>query len=162
MLAMCKGEVVAGVGCGQEHVGPVCAHKGGADRIGLANDKAPWPVKPGTEHGAEACGPRAEDEYGVVGRDAGDARCPIARGEDVADEQGGFIAYRVGDGGESLFGMGHADIFGLSTVDAAAECPAAVGGGAVVHIAVPAEEALAAECLDVDCYALPRTDGPHG
>ena len=50
--------------------------------------------------------------------------------------------------------MRDADVFGEAAVYAAAEGPAAVGVGAVVHPAVFAEEALAAICLHVHGDAL--------
>ena len=159
VLAVAEDEVAAGVGSGQEHVGPVRADKGGSDGVGLADDEASRAVQAGAEQGAESGGACAEDEHGVVGRDTGDARGPVACGEDVADEQGGLVAHRVGDGREPLVGVGHADVFGLPAVDAATERPSAVGVGAVVHIAVAAEEALAAERLDIDRHALARADG---
>ena len=46
---------------------------------------------------------------------------------------------------QSLIGQGYTYIFGLAAVYAASKCPAAVWVGAVVHVAVFAEEAFAAE-----------------
>ena len=57
---------------------------------------------------------------------------------------------------ESLVGIRDADEFRLTSVDAAAECPASVRGLAVVDIAVLAEPAFAAEGLDIDRHPVPR------
>ena len=55
---------------------------------------------------------------------------------------------------ESLIGIGDADEFCLSSVDAAAECPASVRGLAVVDIAVLDMQVAGADaCLGV-CFNL--------
>ena len=55
--------------------------------------------------------------------------------------------------------MGHAHKLRLPAVDAAAERPAAVGIGAVVHPAVAAEVTLAAKGLHVHRHPVAGTDG---
>ena len=79
----------------------------------------------------------------------------------LADKQRLRIAHGGRNRGQTLVGMGHPHVFGLTAVDPAAESPAAVGIGAVVHVAVAAKEALAAEGLDVDRHPVARPDGGH-
>ena len=57
--------------------------------------------------------------------------------------------------------MRHADILRLSAVDAAAQRPTSVGISAVVHVAALAEEAFAAEGLDVDRHAVAGLYAAH-
>ena len=54
--------------------------------------------------------------------------------------------------------LAYTHILRLSAVNATAERPAAIGVGAVVHEAVLAEEALAAEGLHIDRHTVARLD----
>lgn len=116
----------------------------------------------GAEHRAEqradARGTRPDDEQRILLRNLGDAGGPEACGEDVAGEERRLVAHRVGNARQPLLGVGYAHVFGLSAVDAASERPAPVGVGAVVDVAVAAEETLAAEGLDVDRHAVARAE----
>ena len=57
--------------------------------------------------------------------------------------------------------MRHANILRLSAVDAAAQRPTSVGISAVVHVTALAEEAFAAESLDIDRHAVADPDMTH-
>ena len=58
--------------------------------------------------------------------------------------------------------MGHTHVLGLAAVDTASQGPAPGRIGAVIHIAVPAKEALAAERLDIDRHPVAGSDGSNG
>ena len=60
---------------------------------------------------------------------------------------------------QTMIRIGHTDESRLSAVNAATQGPAAVGVGAVVHIAVLSEEVLAAEGLHIHRHPV---TGPHG
>ncbi len=75
----------------------------------------------------------------------GDAGRPKAGGQQIAHEQGLPVAHTRRDGGQALVRVGHPHIFGQAAVDPAAQRPPAVRVDAVVHIALPAEKALAAK-----------------
>ena len=62
---------------------------------------------------------------------------------------------------ESLVGIRDADEFRLTSVDAAAECPASVRGLAVVDIAVLAEPAFAAVGLQIHRHPVPLFNLMH-
>ena len=57
--------------------------------------------------------------------------------------------------------MGNTYVFGLSAVDAAAQCPSAIRVFAVVYVTVAAEEAFSAECFYVDRNTVAGLDGMH-
>ena len=83
---------------------------------------------------------------------------PVAGREYVADKQRLTVADIIGDFIKPLVGERHAHILGLTAIDAAAKRPAAVSVSAVVYKAVTAEEAVAAEGLDVDRDAVALFD----
>lgn len=68
---------------------------------------------------------------------------PKARGKHVAHKERLFVAHRIRNAVQSLVGIRHADVLGLTSVDAATQCPTAIGIGAIVHISVSAKEAFA-------------------
>ena len=72
-----------------------------------------------------------------------------------------LVAHPLGDARQALVGVGHSHRLGLPAVYAAAQGPAAVGVGAVVHEAPAAEVALAAEGLHVHRHAVARSHAPH-
>ena len=139
----------ARLGQNDEHVGIMFAHEAGAFFRLLADDDLPRPFQQHAQQGTDARGACSDDEHRVVRPDVRDAGGPEAGGQDVAHEEGLLVADAVGDAVQSLVGMGHTHVLGLSAVDAAAQRPASVGVFAVVHIAVTAEETLAAEGFDV-------------
>ena len=172
--ALCPGNLEYGVGSsvcafpedggaaffrsGDENVGVVLADEAAAFGGFFADNEAARMFQPGAKEGANPCRSGADDENGVVGSDFSDACSPIAGGEDVAGKESLFVSNIGWNGGKPLVGMGHTDVFRLAAVDAATECPAAVRSGAVVDVTVAAEEAFAAESLDVDCHAVAGAD----
>ena len=136
-------------------------HKGTPRFRLLTHDDASGLLQHDAEQGADARRSSPDDEHGVLLAYLAYARSPVARGEDVAHEECLFVADGVGDAVESLRGKGYAHIFRLPAVDAAAQCPTAVWRCAVVHIAVPAEEALPAEGLDIHCHAVAHAYAFH-
>nr|DAL56230.1 MAG TPA_asm: hypothetical protein [Caudoviricetes sp.] len=158
VVAVPQHEVAARLGPGDEHLGIVFADEAAPLLEGFAHDDALRIPEPDAEQRAEPRRPGPEDKDRVFGPDLGDARGPESRGEDVADEERLLVAHRVGDARQPLVGMGYPHVFGLPAVDAAAQGPPSVGVRAVVHIAVAAEEALAAEGLDIDRHTVARGD----
>ena len=98
---------------------------------------------------ADASRPCTEDQHGILGGDLRNARRPEAGGQHIAHQQCLPVGNAVRDLVQSLICKGHPDILGLPAVDAAAQRPAAVLIGAVVHKAFFAEKALSAEGLHV-------------
>ena len=162
MVAVRQHELLEALGGGGQHIGPVGAHEGKAALVHIADDDPPGPVQQHALKGAQAGGPRADDEHCVLGLYLGDARRPVAGGQHVAHEQRLPVAHRVRDLVQALVRIGHPHILGLAAVDAATQGPAAVGVGAVVHPAVAAEIALAAEGLHVHRHPVAGLHGGHG
>ena len=63
---------------------------------------------------------------------------------------------------QSLVRIGHPDELCLSAVNTATQSPAAVGIGAVVHKAMPAEETLATEGFHIYRHPVAGLHGGHG
>ena len=166
MGAVGEYEVPQPLRAGHQHLGPVPAHKVPPRRVRLADDDPAGGFQQQALERAEPSRPRADDERRVPGLDLRDVRRPVTGRQQVADEQGLFVADAVWDAVEPAVGVGDADVFGLAAVYAAAERPAAVGVGAVVDPAVLAEEALAAEGLHVHGDPVAGPDlahlGAHG
>lgn len=85
--------------------------------------------------------------------------CPVAGGEYIAGKQCLPVGNPVGNDSQTLIGIRYADVLRLTAVNPAAECPAAVGIGAVVDKAVLTEKAVSAERLHVDGYTVAGFDG---
>ena len=83
-------------------------------------------------------------------RNVGDPGGPETGGQQVPGEKGLPIRHPIRDFREPLVGVRHPDILCLASIDPAAQGPAAVGIGTVVHIPVAAEEAVPAEGLHID------------
>ena len=113
----------------------------------------------GAEQGADSRRPGADDEHRIFFGNLRDTGSPKARGKHIAYKQGLFVAHRVRYAVQALVGIGHAHVFRLTAVDAASQGPTAVGVGAIVHIAVPAKEALAAEGFHVHRDPVAGADG---
>ena len=143
------------------HLGVMCADKADAVLIFFTDDDALGLFQHYAEQRANARRSRAEDQHGIVFCDLGNMCCPEAGGEHVAHQQSLPIGHTVGNFIKPLIGKGHAHIFRLPAVDAAAERPAAVLIRAVVDIALFAEKALAAESLYIDRYAVARLHVLH-
>ena len=94
----------------------------------------------GAQHGADAGGSGTEDKHGVALPDLGNPGCPVAGGEYIAGKQRLPVGNPVGNDSQTLIGIRHADVLRLTAVNPAAECPAAVGIGAVVDKAVLTEK----------------------
>ena len=129
----------------------------------LAHDDAAGSAQHRAEQGADTGRTGPDDKDGVLSggyfRNAGR---PESGGKEVAGEKCLRVAHPVRNAGQSLIGVRHPDILGLPTVNTAAEGPASERVAAVVHIAVTAEEAFSAECLNIDRYPVARTDIVHG
>ena len=111
--------------------------------------------------GAQPRGARPQEEDGVLRRDPGDPGGPEPRGQQVPGKEGLAVGDGVRDLGEALVCVGHPDILRLAPVDAAAQGPAPVGVGAVVHIPTPAEKARPAEGLHVHRHPVSRAELGH-
>ena len=119
-------------------------------------------LQPYTEQGADARRSGTQDEHRVFRRDVRDAGCPKTGGKHIAHKQCRVVAHAVRNRCQPLVGIGDTDVRRLSAVDAASECPAPVGVGTIVHIAVTAEEAFAAECLYIDRHTVAGTEVADG
>ena len=118
-------------------------------------------LQPHAEQRADARGPGPEDEHRILLRDLRDACGPEPRGEDVAHEQRLRVAHRRGDAAEPLVGVRYPHVGRLPAVDAAPQGPSAVRIRAVIDVSAAAEEAFAAEGLDVDRHAVADPHGAH-
>ena len=78
--------------------------------------------------------------------------------ENISDKKSLFISDAIRYAVQPLIGQRHAHIFCLTTVDAAAQCPAAMLQLAVVDIPALAEEAFATERLYVNGYTVTDFD----
>ena len=159
MRAVQLHELLRVVGRDGEHIGIALAHKAQPRRIGVADDDPVWVMQHGAQHGADTGRPGTEDKHGVALPDLGNPGCPVAGGEYIAGKQRLPVGNAIGNDGQTLIGIRHADVLRLTTVNPAAECPAAVGIGAVVDKAVLTEKAVSAERLHVDGYTVAGFDG---
>ena len=130
--------------------------------VDITDNDALGVLQPHALQRADARGACADDQHSVLRLDLGNLRRPVAGGQHVTHEERLLIGHAVRDLVQSLIGIGHAHIFSLSAVDSAAQRPAAIWVGAVVHPAVLAEEALAAEGFYVHRYAVAGLDGGDG
>ena len=142
--------------CDRQHLGIMLLQKADAAGVLFADNDPLRLFEHNAEQGAYSCGPGADDEDSVLIGDLRDARRPVAGGEDITHQQRLPVGHAVRDPVQPGIGKRHPHIFGLPAVNAAAECPAAVFVGAVVHIAFLAEEALPAEGLNIDRHTVPR------
>ena len=77
-------------------------------------------IKPGAQHGANACGACADDGYNVIFTDLADFCAPVSCREDVSCKDGLSFGNIIRDLCQSVLGKRNADIFRLSSVNAAA------------------------------------------
>ena len=137
-----------------EHLRVVLAEELQAAFVLFAHDDALGAVQHDAQQGADAGRPCAEDQHSILGGDLRDARRPKAGGKDIAHQQRLPVGNAVRDLVQSLICKRHPDIFCLPAIDAAAQRPAAVLVGAVVHKALFAEEALPAEGLHIHSHPV--------
>ena len=123
------------------------------------DDGGRLPRQAGAHHGGEADRAGADHGHRGAGLDLGDARTPVARGHNVAQEEGVFVGHVRGDGRARMVRMRHAHKLGLAAVLAATELPTAFH--AVVDPAALAVEALAAERLAAHSHAVAGLEGAH-
>ena len=111
------------------------------------------------QHHAEqrtyTCRAGSDDEDRIFFLDFGYSCRPEAGCKYVPDKKRLLVRDTVRNLVESLVGIGDADEFCLTSVDAAAKSPAAVRRLAVVDIAVLAEPAFTAVGLDIDRHPVP-------
>ena len=162
VIGVGENEILQAVRFGGQYIGVVLADKVQPGFIDIANDDALRVHQSHALQRADAGRARADDQHGVFRLNLRNLRRPVAGGQYIAHEQRLFVRHGVGDLIQSLIGIGHAHIFSLSAVDAAAQRPAAVGIGAVVYPSVLAEEALAAEGFHIHGYAVAGFDGGDG
>ena len=115
--------------------------------------------QPHTLQRAQPGRPCSQNQHGVFRPDLRDFRRPVSGRQQVADKQRLPVGHSVGNPVQSLVGMGDPDIFRLTAVNPAAECPTAVRVGAVVDPSVFAEETFSAEGFNVDGDPVTRPDG---
>ena len=113
------------------------------------------------QQGADAGGACADDQNRVLRGDLGDPGGPEAGGQHVPHQQSLPVGDTVGDPVQTLVGKGHPHIFCLTTVDPAAQSPAAVGIGAVVDKPLLAEKAFPAEGFHIHRHPVSRLDMGH-
>ena len=109
----------------------------------LANNDATRALEHHAKQGADSGRAGADDEHRVFFGNLRYASRPKTRGKHVAHKERLFVTHRIRNAVQSLVGIRHADVLGLTSVDAAAQCPTAIGIGAIVHISVSAKEAFA-------------------
>ena len=161
MVAVALHEVHTFIGRGEQHIGVVIFHKSAALFRLLAHDDALGLLQHGAQQRADAGGACTDDEHGVVGGNFADSSRPESRGEHVAHEKRLLVGHSVGNTVQALRSQWHTHIFGLSAVDAATQCPTAVGRGAVVHKAMLAEETFTAEGLHVHRHTVAHLHALH-
>ena len=145
-----------------EHLRIVAVEEADAALVLLAHDDAFGLLQHHAQQSADAGGACPNDQYRVLRRDLGDARRPEASGQHIAHQQRLPVGNAVGDLIQALIGKEYPHILRLSAVDAAAQRPAAVFVGAVVHIAPLAEKAIAAEGLHIHRYPVAGLHMGHG
>ena len=102
----------------------------------------------------DTCRAGSNDENRIIFLDFRDSCCPEAGCKYISDKQSLLVRDTVRNPVESLVGIGDADEFCLTSVDAAAERPPAVRRLAVVDIAVLDMQVAGADaCLGV-CFHL--------
>lgn len=123
-----------------------------------------YPLR-GLEHGAQQSAhtgrPGPDYQHGILFGYVRYLRCPESRGQDVPHEKCLLICHTVRDFRKALVRIRYTYILRLSAVYTASKGPSAQRIGAVVHISVPAEEALSAECLHVDGHPVARNNIVH-
>lgn len=135
-------------------IGVMLVYKPYPFRALFAHDDPLRFFQPSAEQSADSGRSRSDYQNCVVGGDFVYPRRPVAGCEYVADKQRLTVADIIGDFIKPLVGERHAHILGLTAIDAAAKRPAAVFVSTIVYKAVTAEEAVAAEGLDVDRDAV--------
>ena len=132
----------------------MAAHEGQAQRVRVAYDHPARMLEQHALQRAKSCRPRADDQHGILRPDISDLCGPKAGRQHIAHQQGLLVGHGGGNEIQALVGVGHAHIFRLSAVNAAAQRPSAVGIGAVVDPAMAAEIAFAAEGFHVHGHAV--------
>ena len=159
MVAVGQHKGFAFFGPANQHLRVVLPHKRGARGVLLAHDQALRVFQHGAQQRADARGPCADNQHGILFPDLRNARRPEARGQNIPHKECLLIRNTVRNFGKALIGIGHAHKFGLPAVYAAAQRPSAVCIGAVVHPAVFAKEAFAAKGFHIHSHSVA---GAHG
>ena len=162
MFAVLKDEFFAIFRLAGQYFRIMLADKAQPSRGFLADDDSPWLFQTAAEQGADAGRACAEYQHGIFGIDFRNPVCPESGGQYIAHEKSLFVAHIVRNPVQPLVGIRHSDIFGLASVDSASQGPASVGVGAVVHEAMPAEEAIPAEGFHIDGDAVSGFDVVYG
>ena len=95
--------------------------EGEARGVDVDRDDGGRLVQAGAHHGGEADRAGADHGHRRAGLDLGDARTPMARGHNVAQEEGVLVGHARRDGRARMVRMAHAHKLGLATVLAATE-----------------------------------------
>ena len=114
-----------------------------------------------TKQGTDARRTCAYDKYRIFWLYFRNARRPKARSQNVAHEQGLLIGYSFRNTIQPLIGMGHTDIFSLSSIDATTQCPSSIRVFTIVHIAMLAKKAFATEGFDINRHPIARLNAMH-
>ena len=134
-------------------------HKAYSFRRFLANNDAAGVLEHHAKQGADSGRAGADDEHRILFGNLRYAGRPKARGKHVAHKERLFVAHRIRNAVQSLVGIRHADVLGLTSVDAATQCPTTIGIGAIVHISVSAKEAFATKGFYVHRNPVAGPDG---
>ena len=161
MLAVGPHKVGQALGAGGEHLRVVTADEGQPLLIPVAHDNPPGAAEPHTLEGAQPGGPGPQDQHRILGADIRDLGCPVSGGQHIPHQQGLQVAHLIGDPVQPLVRIRHPHIFRLAPVDAAAQGPASIGVGTVVHPAVLAEKAFPAEGFHIYGHPVAGAHRPH-
>ena len=134
-------------------------HKAYSFRRFLANNDAAGVLEHHAKQGADSGRAGADDEHRILFGNLRYAGRPKARGKHVAHKERLFVSHRIRNAVQSLVGIRHADVLGLTSVDAATQCPTTIGIGAIVHISVSAKEAFATKGFYVHRNPVAGPDG---
>ena len=107
-------------------------------------------IEPGAGHGAKSRRAGSDNRYRIARPDLSNIRRPVSGGQNVPIEKGLLIRHSIRDHRQAVVCIGNTDILRLSSVNPAAQRPAALRILTVVHKSPLTEEALSAEGFHIN------------
>ena len=136
-------------------------HKGQSVLVLFTDDEFLRIFQSGTEQRADTRGTRSQYQHRVLRPDLRNPHCPETRSQHIPHKKSLLERDALRNHSQALIRVGNPDILCLSAVNPAAQRPAAVRIGTVIHIASLTEETGPAESLHVDRHPVSRLHLRH-
>ena len=122
----------------------------------LTNDDLARMFQHHTKQGTNTCWSCTYNQNRIFRFDFRNTGSPKPGSQDIANKQSLFICYFIRNTIQPLIGIRYPNIFSLSAINTATQCPTTIRILTVIDITMTTEETIATECLDIHRYTVTR------